>query len=322
MGNLGKFDKIRKESIILIEDRWWSHHPMWYNTILKYFFEKTSYQLGLICAFPEDIKDWIEKNYPQEKHRVQIQYLKYYQALNHRSHNRVYNLYLKLRPLLTFRKAIDKMIKKLGADPEFVFFGTVDDILHTCLSTKWCNKLFPYPWTGIYHRPVHVEAIVSGCIPERVSRVTAMDSCLGLYHFQENFEEEMIRDFGVQMKYFPEFTETALDTESSAIVDEIKRRAAGRKIIGVSGLLQPNKGIYTMHEVARHTSGEFFFAFIGNNDTPGGSEVMKVIKNRFAADELENVFTHYHYVESHGEFNRILQSFDLIWGAYENFSLG
>ena len=259
--------------------------------------------MGLICAFPENIKIWIEENYPQEMGRVEIQYLKYYQALNNRSHNRIYNFYLKLRPLMTFRKAINKMVKKMGGAPEFIFFGTVDDILHTCLPTK--VKTFTYPWTGIYHRPVHVEAIVSGCSPDRVARVTAMESCLGIYHFQENFEEKMTRDFGVQMKYFPEFTDISQEDCESKIVSEILERAAGRKIIGVSGLLQPPKGIYTMHEVARHTQDEFFFAFIGNNDTPGGAEVMKSIKQRFAVDNLENVYTHYHYVESHAEFNKI-----------------
>ena len=312
----------RRKNVILVEDRWWSHHPMWYRIILQYFFEKTDYNLGLICAFPENIKIWIEENYPQEMGRVEIQYLKYYQALNNRSHNRIYNFYLKLRPLMTFRKAINKMVKKMGGAPEFIFFGTVDDILHTCVPTKVCNKMFTYPWTGIYHRPVHVEAIVSGCSPDRVARVTAMESCLGIYHFQENFEEQMTRDFGVQMKYFPEFTDISQEDCESKIVSEILERAAGRKIIGVSGLLQPPKGIYTMHEVARHTQDEFFFAFIGNNDTPGGAEVMKSIKQRFAVDNLENVYSHYHYVESHAEFNKILKTFDLIWGAYENFPWG
>lgn len=309
----------RRQNVILVEDRWWSHHPIWFKLILSFFLEKTNYDLGVICAFPEDLQSWLQSKYPKQKSRVRLQYLKYFEELNYRSTNRVKNFYLKIRPIWRFRIAIRKMQKTLCRNPEFVFFGAIDDILHTCLPTKICNLIFTFRWTGIYHRPVHVESVVSGCTPERVARVASMKTCLGIYHFQEDKEAEMIRDFGVQVKYFPELTDCEIDQGESRIVIDIKKRAGNRKIIGVSGLIQPPKGIFTMLEIAHHTKDKYFFVFIGFNDSPGGPEIMEKIKRKFKEENLENCFTYFNKVEKDGEFNQILESFDLIWAAYENF---
>ena len=46
---------------------------------------------------------------------------------------------------------------------------------------------------------------------------------------------------------------------------------------------------------------------------------MEKIERKFKEENLENCFTYFNKVEKDGEFNQILESFDLIWGAYENF---
>ena len=309
-----------KKVIVLIEEKWWSHHPYWFKYIFRFFLENTDRHIVIFASFNDTITGWLSEEFSIYRGRVSLEYLRWQKTLVKRSTNRIYNFALKCWPWLRLRKKLKHLAAKKGVEIEFVYMASIDEVMHTCLQTSICNRLFPYQWSGLYHRPIHADAIVAGCSPDRVSRVTKMDGCIGIQSFQENYIEEMTRDFEVPVQYFPEIIEFSSNPPKCELAETIKQKAKGRKVIGLMGLINFYKGILTMLEVARHMQNDsYYFVFLGNNDVVNGDLCLDEIKKHFAQYNLSNCFTHFEYIPDTGPFDSILQTFDLVWAAFEDY---
>jgi hypothetical protein len=118
---------------------------------------------------------------------------------------------------------------------------------------------------------------------------------------------------------FPDFSETAC-SEDFHVAAKLRGFAAGRRVIGIAGHLQPSKGTVTLAQAAlrsRREGRQEVFAFIGELWWELYSENdRQVLRDAFAG---ENVFTHFDRIPREEDFNAVLQSFDVIYAGYHDF---
>lgn len=295
--------------IILFENRWWGHHPVWLGIIARYLQLKS---YDFVVAYPQG------KNCEQHLFDIDSKKLIAISSIwspiyNKRSNNKLLNLYYKLKPWFHIRKQIKSIEKIKGKEIDLVFFGAVDDLLHSIIPTAVANKLLPIKWTGIYHRPAEIQETVHGAIPSKVASVSKSVFCQKIFTFHENILHK-----NSKYEYFPEFSSSPSQIKRTPVSDTLQKFAKGRPIIGLTGLLQRHKGIEHFLELVVFCK-EYCFALIGTNDLEEGTSEMKYIKSlldKYNASSLDNLFTHFEYIK---EYDSLLNSFDLIWCMYENF---
>ena len=116
---------------------------------------------------------------------------------------------------------------------------------------------------------------------------------------------------------FPELTDCEIEQGESRIVIDIKKRAGNRKIMGVSGLIQPPKAYSPCWKLLITQKINIFLYLSDLMIRLAGLKSWKKSKESLKKRISKTAF--FNKVEKDGEFNQILESFDLIWGAYENF---
>ena len=101
-GPKNDFNKV----IVLIEEKWWSHHPYWFKYILSFFLENTDRKIVIFSSFNDTITGWLSEEFSIYRGRVSLEYLRWQKTLVKRSTNRIYNFALKCWPWLRLRKKL------------------------------------------------------------------------------------------------------------------------------------------------------------------------------------------------------------------------
>jgi glycosyltransferase involved in cell wall biosynthesis len=146
------------------------------------------------------------------------------------------------------------------------------------------------------------------------------DSCLGIGVLDERFIPAMESYTGKDTVMFPDFTDTSLPAEPVDLAQDIVRKAAGRKIVGMIGL-ERRKGILTLlrtAELARKRGLPLYFACAG-----------RIFRSEFSEEEwnwigsLDRSNLHLDpaagRIPTEAGFNSVFSVFDIAWAAYENF---
>lgn len=118
---------------------------------------------------------------------------------------------------------------------------------------------------------------------------------------------------------FPDFSETSCNRHFD-VAENLRGFAAGRRVIGIAGHLQPSKGTVTLAQAALRSQQDGrreVFAFIGELWWELYSEKDREVLR--AAFEGANVFTHFERIPREDDFNAVLRSFDVIYAGYHSF---
>ncbi len=296
------------------------HH----STYIK-FLAKSLIQLDcqVVIFFPdtEEINAWIsENNWRQEN----IQCLKF--ILPESGRFPVAKLRVMLDTITnwrTTRKHIEKAILSLSIQPDLIFFAWLDTYIRGNLVYPIIDKIFPYPWTGLYFQPSHLRYPPNHSWlrfgPLNPSHILKSTNCKGVAILDEGIIHLLQASIGnVPILTFPDFTDTSVPNNKFEVIDEIKKRANNRCIVASIGILQKRKGFLTLVEIAKNNlSDNCFFVFAGELDKNNlGQEEMNDFLD-FVNTKPENCFFYLKRIPDESHFNAIISVADILYVVYD-----
>jgi hypothetical protein len=182
------------------------------------------------------------------------------------------------------------------------------------------NKL---PWAGIRFVPSPVLDATTNAPLAPTEAYYQLPSLAGMCFLDEPLCQQYIerlpqKAFG----YLPDITETSLPAQQSEVVTEIKRRAAGRKIVFLGGTIGSNKNLSRWFElIALANPSQWFFVQIGEvheqnlsaEDLAGYQQALKAMP--------EHVHIKTEYLPDERVFNEVIAASDILFAVYRKFSI-
>jgi len=299
------------------------HHP----TYLKLFSQvllEMGYRVFTFCAEPELIKAWIAQHHT--KYASNLHVVKSTQP-------QVPTLPIlgdiprPVNALLQWQYAagtIRNAFSQLDYVPDLVFFPWLDIYLSGYLFHPLIDRLFPYPWSGLFFHPPYLltgektlPLLGTPLTPYSLTR-SPRCRCIGLL---DEFEVAKLQHtLDKPVISFPDLTDESLPDLTYPIATQIREKAGDRKVIGLLGGLAPRKGLLTLLEVAKQwQQDDWFFVFVGElYEVFLSSEEISEIR-RFAQSNPSNCFFHLDWIPDEPKFNAVVESCDVLFAAYENF---
>jgi hypothetical protein len=240
-------------------------------------------------------------------------------------------------PLRTFQRwkraadAIYEAEQMTGRQVDLVFFPYLDSYLRFLPFPTVPRLTLNRPWSGLYLRNHHHGETPSLKASLRLlAKGDALMRCplsRGIGVLDERFIAPIAHCTGKAVHAFPDVTDASLPSKPYPLAEEILRKAAGRRIIGLIGL-ERRKGMLNLLRVAdraRELRLPCYFACAGRFQRDEYSAEEQVLLDeaarRAAAGEIDNL----HFdpaagrIPEEADFNSIFTTFDIAWAAYEGF---
>jgi len=218
-----------------------------------------------------------------------------------------------------------------GRKVDLVFFPYLDSYLRFLPFSAVPHLTIDRPWSGLYLRNHHHGESAS---PKKSLRLLAKGDaiirsslCRGIGVLDERFVDPMANYTGQDVHAFPDVTDASLPSQPYVLAEEIRRKAAGRKIIGLLGM-ERRKGLLNLLRVAekaRELRLPWYFACAGRYERPEYSDEEHALVERTARGVASGEIDNLHFtlpggrIPAEEDFNDIFRTFDVAWAAYEGF---
>lgn len=309
------------------------HHGRGHHLTYMRFFCKTLLEEGYrVISFypaPEEVTSWLQLQCPQ--------YLDQFHSfeINEFAHRKKIPLIKKIpsriqpptilaRWLYTTR-TIQNAVQEIDIIPNLVFLNWLDSYLNCYLPHQLIDRIFPYPWSGIYFRPGELRFGKSFPFPHY--EVTKSSRCQGITLLDEVTAQSLQKQLKYRVIPFPDLTDEAPPDLNLEIIHMIREKAGKRKIVGLLGSLSKRKGLLTLLKVAQKLEDEdWFFLFAGPLDPAtfhheynqrlqeDYQQVQAIIRSA-----PSNCFFHLQSIPDGSQFNAFVNTCDVLFAAYENF---
>lgn len=313
---------MQRPIVALVDTLWMGHHPTYFKLITKYFLE-IGCEVWAFCPNIEDLKNYATK----EINEACREYLQIFQ-MPLIGHSRIYVTedvpikYIK-RPVrdtltywLTTAAALDSISGLRGKKPDLVFLAKLEGWLQGLMPAKLIEEIFRYDWTGIYMCPYQFYQIHQARFPIiKPERILRANNCKVVTMLDEEVAPKLSAILGKPVLRFPDITDETPPMLNHPVIEEAKRQASGRKIVGLIGGLSPRKGLRTFVEVAARTKDKFFL-LAGRFAEAADKDTEQLLQR---ARSLENCFVHYERIPDGAEFNAFINACDIIFAAYIDF---
>jgi glycosyltransferase involved in cell wall biosynthesis len=311
-----KFASERK-SIALIDTDWGGHH----SSICK-LFAKILLELGhsviVFCPEPIDASKWLEK------HSVISDRLRTLELQPPEpSGFSIRSVRARLTTLAHWRNAASAIRQIPSGPPYLTFFPWLDDYLLTGVTHHLIDRVFPYAWSGLYFHPRHLRIPSKSIFGGLLAPYSGLRSayCRAVAVLDEGVAGKLEDEIHKHVIVFPDVADAASPDVTFPLLADIRRRARGRKIVGLLGSLEIRKGILTLLEAALTTACEpYFYVFAGAPASEGDTVHGQWAKVRSIVNtEPENCFFHFQRIPTEEQFNAMVDACDLVFAAYLNF---
>jgi glycosyltransferase involved in cell wall biosynthesis len=321
------------KTVALVDPLWIGHHPMYFSQFTAAFLRLGAFVIGL-CPDPADAlqaaRTAASTSVTDFDRRVSMHHL----ASGKRSWFRGRFEGDPLRTFQRWKRAADAIYEAeqmTGRPVDLVFFPYLDSYLRFLPFPTVPRFTLNRPWSGLYLRNHHHGEKPSLKASLRLlAKGDALMRCplsRGIGVLDERFIAPIAHRTGNAVHAFPDVTDASLPPEPYPLAEEIRRKAAGRKIIGLIGL-ERRKGMLNLLRVAakaRELRLPWYFACAGRFQRDEYSAAEQVLLDdaarRAAAGEIDNL----HFdpaagrIPEEADFNSIFTTFDVAWAAYEGF---
>ena len=321
------------KTVALVDPLWVGHHPMYFSQFTAAFMRLGAYVIGL-CPEPGEAlaaaRTVAAGQFADFDRRVSTHKL----PGGKRSWFRGRFEGDPLRTYQRWKRCADTLYEaeqRTGRRADLVFFPYLDSYLRFLPFPGVPGLTINRPWSGLYLRNHHFGEAPS---PLRKLRLLAKGDalmrsrlCRGIGVLDERFAGPMTRYLGKEVHAFPDVTDATLPDEPYALAEEIRRKAAGRKVIGLIGM-ERRKGLLNLLRVAekaRELRLPWYFACAGRYEWPEYSTEEQAMIARTAARIKSGEIDNLHFdpeagrIPEEADFNSIFATFDVAWAAYEGF---
>lgn len=207
-----------------------------------------------------------------------------------------------------------------GTAPE-VLFAWMDTYVYPRLPPRLVDRLFPFRWSGIYFHPRAFRLND----PEGRRRwptptVFRARQCRGIGVLDAGVADALSTACGKPVIHVPDAADDAAPDRDDPVAGEIRRRAAGRVVVGLVGALAARKGIRTLLQVAdRVAPEEWLFVLVGDlvEKTFEPRELPRL--REIASNGEKGIYAHFGRIAGEARFNAVIEACDVLFAAYERF---
>ena len=218
------------------------------------------------------------------------------------------------------RSQITTMLASVHWPIDFLFFMYVDMLPH--YNRYWRGKTgdFLFPWGGICFN--HYKAISFALQHSAYFKKTGFK---GLCIPGATACKELSRI--VPDKIFaciPDITNTDMPENASVLLTQLRNKAAGRKIVLMSGSIESRKNIQTFCQLAQLADpGKWFFAIVGkiHNASFSSGELDSIMDSIFflLTESRDNFFVYNNFLKDEKDLNSIINESSVLFCAYRDF---
>ena len=321
------------KTVALVDPLWVGHHPMYFSQFTAAFLRLGTFVIGL-CPNPaeafEDACSVAEASVAGADKKMSIHHLpggkrSWFGGRFEGDPLRTYQRWKRCADLLFDAE------QKLGRRADLVFFPYLDSYLRFLPLSSIPHLTIDRPWAGLYLRNHHYAESNS---PKKSLRLLAKGDalirsplCRGIGVLDERFVAPMENYIGKPVHGFPDVTDASLPEQPYVLAQEIQRKAAGRKVIGLIGM-ERRKGLLNLLRVAekaRELRLPWYFACAGRFERPEYSpeelSLVQATASKIQSGEIDNVHLDLNAkrIPAESDFNSIFKTFDVAWAAYESF---
>ncbi len=323
----------RTKTVALIDPLWMGHHPMYFSQFTASFLRNGAKVIGL-CPAPDSAMKDLRKAIGGETADLDGHVSFHELPSGKRS---FFNGRFEGDPLRTFlrwKNAADHLADAealSGFRADLVYFPYLDSYLRFLPFSGIPQFLLNRPWSGLYLRNHHHGEKPS---PKKSLRLLAKgdailqsDLCPGIGVLDERFIPAMEKLSGKNVTAYPDVTQANLPAQPTPLAVAVKKKAAGRAIVGIIGL-ERRKGFLTLlgtAELARERGLPCYFVCAGTiplrEFSPIEQESLRTIVNKITSGEIDNL----HFdptagrIPDEADYNSLFSTFDIAWAAYEDF---
>ncbi len=223
----------------------------------------------------------------------------------------------------SFKDDVSRALRSQSKQVDLVFNLFVDGYLpHT---SKWrqvefCNEGASalIPWVGLCITPEALTKKLNGTeAPDYYSLAQYRGTCFldesVLTSYKNHFPAK-------KFTFLPDITETLLPDAQEALVAEILRKAASRKIVFMGGSIGKQKNLVQWVDLILNSDPlQWYFVQIGrinhNNLLPEDQHALAKLNKR----SPDNLYIYSDYLPDEALFNAIIASSDVIFAVYRDF---
>lgn len=322
------------KTVALVDPLWCGHHPMYFNQFTTSFLRCGARVIGL-CPEPEAAMENLVRTANPGTDRNLRQHVHFHHLKPGK--RSFFNGRYEGDPVRTFsrwKRAADTLANAeadSGMHADLVYFPYLDSYLRFFPFSSAPGILLDRPWSGLYLRNHHHGEARS--LKKSLRFLAKGDSlmrsklCRGIGVLDERFIQPLERHTGKSVIHYPDVTQGGLPNDPFPLAVEIRRKAAGRTIIGMIGL-ERRKGFLTLVRLAALASQRNLPYYVvcagagGLHEYPPAelAEIESTVRG-IASGEIDNLYFDpaAPRIPNEEDFNALFSTFDIAWAAYENF---
>ena len=291
-------------------------------------FSKTllemEYTVFTFCQTPQILLDWVTDHAPNLVYRLKVFKVELPSVPKLPILGKLPNTTRMIVEWQYAAKVIQQVCKQYDCVPDLVFFAWLDSYLSPYLTPLIVDRIFPYPWSGLYFTPPHLKEgqryIPILNKPTSVYNLLHSSQCQGIGLLDDLEVKKLQSQFDKPIQLFPDLTDETPPDRRYEVTQHIRKQANGRTVIALLGGLSRRKGLMTLLQVAQQTTADnYFFVFAGQLYEHDFSTVeLSQIKD-FIASEPKHCFFHLKRIPTEAQFNSLVNTCDILFAAYENF---
>lgn len=223
----------------------------------------------------------------------------------------------------TFKQEIETALHSSAKKVDLVFNLFVDGYLQR--SDAWKEIRFRnrdgaalVPWVGLC---ITSEALSHAYDDTRIPDYYSLEQYCGTCFLDESVLQTYEYHFPAKtFTFLPDITETGLPKTQEALVTEILRNAAGRKIVFMGGSIGKQKNLVQWVDLILNADPtQWYFVQVGrinhNNLLPDDQRALAKLETH----SPENLYVHADYLSDEALFNAIIAASDVIFAVYRDF---
>lgn len=313
-------------TIVIVDPLWDGHHSTYFKIFAETFLKLDCTVIAL-CPNPEEMYRWISSHQSIAPEQARL-----FDAFEFKETASVKLPVKPLRKALSsirrwrsVAQAVRTVTKKLDKKPDLVFFAWIDLFLGNYLPHNLVNRLFPYPWSGLYLQPYHLRMqkkfanFRRGLLSDR--GVLKSRNCRSVVVMDRAIAQKLqieLKDKSVIVS--PDITDLSPPSPDFDLAKQVKAKSKNRKIVGLLGSQGKRKGFLTMLEVSQKMKEQdFFFVFAGQPgyESFSPSELKRI--GEVIDSSPENCFFHIQSIPDGSQFNALIDVCDIIFVVYERY---